>query len=72
MNDIHLRSPCKCCLQSVFTHYISLLDMDKLIKTRAKAQANKSCEIASIEMPRILGAKGHVNYVYDFTTGNKP
>ena len=66
MSEI-FESPCRECLETVLTNYIKLLDMDKILNARLKALENQSCETVSIEMPMILGAKGYVNYVYDFT-----
>ena len=66
MSEI-FESPCRECLETVLTNYIKLLDMDKILNARLKALENQSCETVSIEMPMILGAKGYVSYVYDFT-----
>lgn len=64
-------TPCKCCLESQFTYYLKLIDMNKLIEARKKAMINNETVIYSIEMPMLLGSKGHVNYIFDGIKLNK-
>ncbi len=65
LEDITLAPTCKCCLENLFTNYLKIIDIHKLVETRKRAMINQSMESCRVPLPKLLGSFGEATYFFD-------